>query len=305
MLLRLCVLLALGLLLQSAQAASSNQYCARHEQVDVAAVDHMLQLGAVLEQQLDRAGARVALISRAGLDLSRFGLRYSHAGLALRSPEGWAVRQLYFDCDSGQPRIFDQGLPGFALGNEQDDPAFISVVLLSGERADSLAARTTDNTGALNLLGGDYSANAYAFSTQYQNCNQWVAELMAQAWGKLPLTPTPEQTRGLAQAWLQQAGYQPTLISSDNPFVIIASWFMPFLHRSDHPPGNREQNRFMVSMPASLEAFVRDQDPEAARLELCYRDSRIVIRKGWHALDASCTPGPQDEVQALRHSPST
>ena len=37
-------------------------------------------------------------------------------------------------------------------------------------------------SAALALLGREYSANAYPFSPRYQNCNQWVAELLATAW---------------------------------------------------------------------------------------------------------------------------
>ena len=59
----------------------------------------------------------LALVSRSGLDLSRFNIRYSHAAIAWRSEQGqWAARQLYYACDEHRPRIYDQGLAGFATG---------------------------------------------------------------------------------------------------------------------------------------------------------------------------------------------
>ncbi|MDE2276337.1 MAG: DUF2145 domain-containing protein, partial [Burkholderiales bacterium] len=55
----------------------------------------MLQFSAIVRQALDASGAAAALVSRSGLDLSRFDLRYSHAGVSLQhSPETpWSVRQ--------------------------------------------------------------------------------------------------------------------------------------------------------------------------------------------------------------------
>lgn len=295
--------LALLLLCLGSQAApaSSTDYCGNTGRVDVAALDQLLQLAARLESQLDASGADVALVARAGLDLSRFGLRYSHAGIALRGPAGWQVRQLYYDCEGGAARIFDQGLPGFVLGNAQADPAFVSALILHGEPAARLAAQARNDASALSLLGTDYSANAYAFATRFQNCNQWVAELMAQAWGQLPDAPPGQahRAREAAQSWLQQAGYQPSRISSHNPFVIIGSWFIPFLHRSDHPPEARASNQFLVSMPASLEAFASRQVANSHRLELCLRDGRILMRQGPISMDEHCTPGPQDQQWPL------
>ena len=53
---------------------------------------------------------------------------------------------------------------------------------------------------ALALLAGEYSANAYAYSTRYQNCNQWLVELMASAWG------ADAPRREDAQRWLRERG---------------------------------------------------------------------------------------------------
>src|SRR5689334_14990247 len=88
----------------------------------------------------------------------------------------WSVRQLYYACDESRPRIFDQGMSGFALGAEAPVSGHVSLVLLPEAESATLAAAALDNRLALSLLAGRYSANAYAYSTRYQNCNQWVAE---------------------------------------------------------------------------------------------------------------------------------
>ncbi|MDQ7989837.1 MAG: DUF2145 domain-containing protein [Candidatus Dactylopiibacterium sp.] len=287
---------ALALTLPAAQAGEA-AYCGLGTPAGAAAVDRLLAFAAVAEAVLDQQQAQVAVIARAGLDLSRFGLRYSHAGLALRAGAGWQVRQLYYDCEHARPHLYDQGLAGFTLGNARDDPAFLSVVFVPGDAGARLSAQALEAAPALAVLGTGYSANAYAFSTRYQNCNQWVAELMARAWG----APEGAQTaREAAQAWLREAGYRPRRLRVSNPFVRLGGHFVPSLHDDDHPPRNREAGVFEVSMPASLEAFVRARVPGARRVELCLRDTRVVLHEGWDALDAACVPGPADAVVSLR-----
>ena len=57
------------------------------------------------------------------MDLSRFGVRYSHSGVSLKTGDNapWSVRQLYYACDEERPRLYDQGLAGFVFGTEIDN----------------------------------------------------------------------------------------------------------------------------------------------------------------------------------------
>ncbi|MDH5330854.1 MAG: DUF2145 domain-containing protein, partial [Aquincola sp.] len=146
--------------------------------------DRLLRVADILRRELDGSDHRVALIARSGLNLERLGIRYSHAGVSLKANADapWAVRQLYYACEQGRPRLYDQGLAGFVLGN--DDPAlgYVSIVLLPREAAVQLERAALDNARVLRLLAAAYSANAYPFSVRYQNCNQWVVELLAAAW---------------------------------------------------------------------------------------------------------------------------
>ncbi len=308
------------------------RYCDAPAPLNAKQQDKLLRLAALIKAELDHSGQRLALMSRSGTDLRRFGQRYSHAGVSLQnSPNSpWSVRQLYFACDEGQPRLFDQGVPGFLLGTDDPSIGYISVLLLPPEAAAALETLALDRAQALHLLGRSYSANAYAFSTRHQNCNQWLAELMASAWGAeiqpLPVAedkasllrstaPDPAQpqlqvqsqtqaqartqARTQAQAWLQAAGYEPTVFEVGSRALMWLATAMPWVHNDDHPPEDLAQARYRVSMPASIEAFVRVRWPGTRRIEFCHTDQHLLMRHGGLPLAEGCEPGPLDRVILL------
>ncbi len=291
--------LAAGL---TAARAGDLRACDATPPTSAAQQDRLLQFAAVIRAELAAAPEAVALIARSGLDLARFGMRYSHAGLALRhhGDGPWTVRQLYFSCDERQPRLFDQGLAGFVFGTADPDAGHVSLVLLPGAQGDALAQSALDRRGALSLLGAHYGANAHAFTSDYQNCNQWVAELMAQAWGPGALPPRDGQdARARAQHWLAASGYRPTVFEV-GATGMLAALFVPWVHRGGHPLDDLERGRFRVSMPASLEDFVQRQVPGASRLEFCHADGHVVVRRGWEPMGATCAPRDGDRVIAFR-----
>ena len=276
----------------------SFQFCAGGKPQSAQQQDRVLQFAAAIRQALQASGEDVALIGRSGMDLSRFGLRYSHAGVLLRS-EGevpWSVRQLYYDCEMGKPRLFDQGLAGFLMSAEAPDLAFVSVVLLPREQARALREAALDHARVSRLLAAAYSANAYPFSTRYQNCTQWVAELLAAAWG--PLADGP-QLRERAQSWLQHTGYAPQPVAIDSHLTKLVGSLLPLVHLDDHPADVQLGMAFQFSLPDSIEHFVRQRAPEARRIEFCHDDKHIVVREGWQPMGEHCTPAPGDRVLPL------
>lgn len=290
------------------------RYCETPPDLNAAQHHSLLRVAALVRQELQNAGTSAALVSRSGLDLRRFGARYSHAGISLAASPAmpWSVRQLYYDCDERRARLFDQGLAGFVLGQQGVRAGFVSLVLLPEAAAQPLAQAALDDARALALLAGPYSANAYAYSTRYQNCNQWVAELMATAWGRLdrPLTAhhpgarkAPDSSsltpRERAQQWLREADYRPSPMSLRPGALILTAPFIPWVHLDDHPEPALQQQVFEVSMPASLEAFVRAREPRATRVELCHTARHIVLRRGWAPLSEDCSPEAGDEIHAL------
>ncbi|MFG6468288.1 DUF2145 domain-containing protein [Roseateles sp. BYS87W] len=261
--------------------------------------DRLLRFAAVIRAVLADSGAPAALIARSGTDLSRFGLRYSHAAVALAeglgddlTPMPWAVRQLYYACAEGQPRLFDQGLAGFVLGSDNIALGYVSLLLLPPEPAAALARAALDKPRALGLLNARYSANAYPFSTAYQNCNQWVAELLAAATADAPDAP---QDRAQAQAWLRREGYAPEPVQAA-PWLMLAGRFVPWLHWDDHPAEQLAAGAVQTSLPTSLDAFALQRWPTARRLELCHGPHGVVVHESPAPLAAGCVPGEGDRL---------
>lgn len=281
----------------SAGAWAGMTFCDRTANISAAEQDRVLQFAAVVKRELEASGARAAIISRAGLDLNRFGLLYSHAGIALRdNPDGpWAVRQLYYACDESRPRLFDQGMAGFALGSDAPAEGHVSLVFLPETEGAQLAEAALDKRLALALLAGEYSANAYAFGTRYQNCNQWVIELLASAWGHFDMQGQPREQ---AQAWLRGAGYDPAPVKVPSHWLMFAGQFVPLVHVGDHPVDDLYALALRVSVPGTIEAFVH-RHTAATRVELCHDADSIVVHRGWEQLGRECLPSAGDEVIPL------
>jgi hypothetical protein len=281
---------AAALLLGSAQAGSL-AFCDHGTPFTPAQQDRLLRFGAAVKAALDASGSAVALVARSGLDLERFGQRYSHAGVSLQAAADspWAVRQLYFACEDRQPRLFDQGMAAFVLGMNDARLGYVMLLMLPPAAAASLERVALDNRLALQLLGTRYSANAYPFSTAYQNCNQWLAELLAAAWGGA-------DQRESAQEWLQEQGYAPTLFSVDSLLLWWSGHFVPWLHDDDHPTTDLAARRYRVSMPVSIEAFVQQTVAGAQRIELCHSEHQMVLHRGWTRIAEGCVAAAGDEV---------
>lgn len=237
------------------------------------------------------AGGGLAIVARSGLDLSRFGLRYSHAGLSLADGAGprWAVRQLYFDCDEARPRLFDQGLTGFVAGSDDPDRGFLSILQLPADAAATLREAALDRPRALRLLAGRYAANAHAWSLQAQNCNQWLVELLATGAGALADGP---DLRARAQAWLRDAGYRPRVVDAGSHWLLFAAGFVPWLRLDDRPDPHSLQ--FEVSVPEAIDAFVQARWPQARRIELCHAGARVVLRRDGPPIAEGCIAAAGD-----------
>lgn len=274
-------------------------FCEREQDITAAQQDRVLRFAGVVRQELERSGGKVALISRAGVDLSRFDMLYSHAGVALRDDAdgAWAVRQLYYACDDARPHLFDQGISGFALGADAPSSGHVSLLFLPEEDSASLERAARDKQLALALLAGKYSANAYAYGIDYQNCNQWVAELLAGAWGGV--TGEGAHVRQQAQAWLRAQGYVAGPVRVPGHMIMFAGQFVPLVHVDDHPVEDLHALALQVSVPASIEAFVLRRAPQTRRVEICHDEGRIVVRRDGQPLGTACKPGPDDEVSVI------
>jgi hypothetical protein len=307
------LLLAAGLCAGAAGSQASpsdaSRFCDRTSPLTAREQDRLLRFAALVRQELDASGHRVALVSRSGLDLTRFGLRYSHAGLSLKASANgpWSVRQLYYACDESRPRLYDQGIAGFLFGTDDPRTGYVSIVLLPPAEAAALERAALDKALALRLLAGRYSANAHPYSLRYQNCNQWVMEMLASAWGAQDDArqtggaggepgDSPGVSRASAQRWLMEQGYAPEPVPVGSQSLMFAAHFMPWVNVIDHPEQDRFALRFQTSTPKAIEAFVRDHVPGARRIELCHDERQAVIRRGWKSVGEGCRAGDGDRV---------
>jgi len=284
---------------QAGSLSAASEFCDRSHTLTVAEQDRLLRFAAVLREELagsDSADS-VALVSRSGLDLARFHIRYSHAALAWRNDDGiWAARQLYYACDEGRPRIYDQGLAGFAIGTDDAALGYLSIVRLPQEAVRTLRPALLDTARVGHLLAATYSADAYAFSTRYQNCNQWVMEVLAAGWGQLE---DGDALRERAQDWLREAQYAPQPVDVGSRWLMLASYFVPLVHLDDHPDEDRDAMLLHISLPATVETFIHQRFPDSERVELCHDEKQVVIHRGWTPVAEGCKPAEGDRVIAL------
>jgi hypothetical protein len=192
-------------------------------------------------------------------------------------------------------------MSGFVFGADTPGRGHVALLFLPAADSRLLARAALDKRLALALLADTYSANAYAFGTRYQNCNQWVAEMLAGAWGDIAgdadhTGDAGKATRTRAQAWLRAQGYAAGPVKVPSRWLMFAGQFVPLVHVDDHPVDDIYALALHVSVPSSIEDFVRRRAPQARRIELCHDSRHIVVHRGWEALGPGCTPMPDDEV---------
>ncbi|MCZ4304016.1 DUF2145 domain-containing protein [Zoogloeaceae bacterium G21618-S1] len=190
-----------------------------------------LELAASTARALDRSGAQVVVLARAGQDLSDYRLRYSHLGIAYRDGRVWRVVHKLNACGSDRGALYRQGLAEFFSDGLYRYEAGV-VVLDTGVQAKVLPA-LQDNTRLSRLHEARYNMVAYPWSTQYQQSNQWAIETLA-----MLLDPAAD-TRPRAQAWLRLRDYRPTTLEISALKRFGARVGTAHIDFDDHPFGRR------------------------------------------------------------------
>ncbi len=194
-------LAAAALALTLAAPAHAGRSC-EEKPPSTAQVEQGLRLAEATLRALDASGADVAVLARAGQDLSKYGLRWSHLGLAYRQDGVWRVVHKLNHCGTDQAAVYRQGLGEFFLDNPfRYEAAF---VVLKPELQQALLPVLADNTRVARFHEPRYSMVAYAFGTRYQQSNQWALETLVGA------AAPGVVSRRAAQDWLQHQGYEPT-----------------------------------------------------------------------------------------------
>lgn len=228
-----------------------------------AAVQQALTLAHEARKQLDHSGAQVALIARAGQNLTRYGVRYSHFGFAWRDhPKGkWLVVHELNECGTASSEIYDEGLGNFFL---DDLWTMQAVILIPDAPAQQRLATLLGSHRHLAFHDAHYNMVAYPFSTKYQNSNQWALEVIAAAEAR----DAAIASRAQAQQWLTLSGYRPTELKLDALTRLGARLTKANVAFDDHPAELRWADRIRTVTVDSVFNFVAGRDPAAIRIEI-------------------------------------
>ena len=209
---------------------------------------------------LESSKAQVALIARVGQDLSKYGLRYSHMAYVWRDhPRGrWIVVHELNQCGTAQSALFEQGLANFFM---DDLFAFEAQIVIPSPQSQARIVAMLASSTPLLLHRARYNMLAYAFSTQYQNSNQWVLETYAASVAEFQITQ-----RGQAQAWLKMAGYRPQTIHLPAGTRLGARLFSANISFDDHPFGRRASGQIDTVVVESVMRFVRQREPDSREM---------------------------------------
>jgi hypothetical protein len=189
----------------SLQSAHAGRSCDA-KPLTAQSIERGLKLAEKTRAALDASGANVVILARAGQDLSKYNLRYSHLGIAYKSGNAqWRVLHKLNACGSDQASIYRQGLGEFFLDDLFRYEA--TWVALSVEAQQRIYALINEPQRSIAMHEQRYNMLAYPWSTRYQQSNQWAIETLALAMDSSIVTRTQ------AQAWLQLKRYQPTVIS--------------------------------------------------------------------------------------------
>lgn len=240
--------LAVAAALLAAPAAQAGRNCDAKKPT-VQTITRGLTLAERTQTALDASGAQVVVLARAGQDLGKYGVRWSHLGLAYRTPEGWRVLHKLNRCGTAEAALYRQGLGEFFLDDLWRYEA--AWVVPAPEVQTRLLALLRDERRALGLHHRPYSIVSYAWGRQYQQSNQWAIETLAAA-----MEPGV-QTRDAAQAWLMFKGYQPTTLKLGPLTRLGGRVGSANVAFDDHPPEKRFSDRIETVTVDSVFAWLQ------------------------------------------------
>lgn len=210
---------------------------------------------------LNESGESVALIGRVGSDLSKYRLRYSHMGMVVRDHRKgrWTVVHLLNQCGTANSALYDEGLGNFF---NDDLFAYEAILVFPSPENQQRLLKTLSTTLPSSLYEPAYNMLSYPWSTKYQNSNQWIVEVLAAAWAPGGSVFNRQQ----AQAWLKQAGYQPTLLRIGTFERLGGRMFRANIAFDDHPNELRFSDQIYTATVESEVEFVKRFDPRARTL---------------------------------------
>jgi hypothetical protein len=217
-------------------------------------LENGLAMAAQTLQALQASGEKVVLLARSGQDLTRYGLRYSHAAFAYQVTDAaglatWRVVHKLNACGTATSDIYRQGLGEFFL----DDPWRYEAAWVAppADLQERLLRLVQDDAAMLRLHQRAYNMVSYPWSTRYQQSNQWVIETLAMA------AEPGASTRETAQAWLRFKGYEPTVLMIGTLERLGARVTAANIAFDDHPNDKRFANHIETVTVDSVFAWLQ------------------------------------------------
>lgn len=245
------VVLAAGMLIGG--AAYAGRSC-EQKKPSVQTIERGLALAERTMSALDASGNSVVVLARAGQDLTKYGVRYSHLGFAYRQPDGngghvWRVVHKLNHCGTNLADIYRQGLGEFFL---DDLWRYEAVYAAPAPQVQArLLALLQDDRQAVKMHHRPYSIVSYAWGRKYQQSNQWAIETLAAA-----MEPAVD-SRLQAQAWLQLRGYRPAVLKLDALTRLGGRLGAANVAFDDHPFDQRFSDRIETVTVDSVLAWLQ------------------------------------------------
>ena len=247
--------LAVCVTLVFATPAHAGRSCDAPHPPKVETVTRGLALAERTLRTLDASGQQVVLLARAGQDLSKYGLRYSHLGFAYRAADNqgapvWRVLHKLNQCGTADAALYVQGLGDFFLDDLWRYEA--AYIVPNADVQARLLALFQDPNRATSMNHRPYSMVSYTWGTRYQQSNQWAAETLAAA-----MEPNAVRTREQAQAWLKFKGYQPTTLTIGPLTRLGGRMTKANIAFDDHPNEKRFSDRIETTTVDSVFDWVQ------------------------------------------------
>ena len=259
-----------GAALLAATPAQAGRSCEASKPVSAQVVERSMKLAEQTSVALDaehaKSGTQVVVLARAGQDLSKYSLRYSHLGWAYKTAEGpWRVAHKLNECGTAVGHLYRQGLGEFFLDDLWRYEAVYAVP--TPEVQQRLLAVLQDKGRTKALQHPPYSMVSYAWGSKYQQSNQWALETLA-----LAMEPATVRERAQAQAWLQFKGYEPTTLKLGPVTRLGGRAGSANIAFDDHPRDKRFSDRIETVTVDSVLAWLQRAQLASAPVVLALKN---------------------------------
>ncbi len=249
----LSLLFLTTLLLTNNSAAEGSARCEK-EAISSSSFIAASKQSAKLLEELNSSNANVVIVSRVGSDLSKRGLKYTHAGIIWRpsAADQWKVTHLLNNCGNSTSAIYAQGLLDFFLDDPFNYDSLITIPTkeLRGHLLDILSEKSYSK-----IFSNEYSMIAYPFSTEFMNSNQFVLETIALAQSRMEGVVL--QGRPQAQALLHENGFEGSIIQLRFFEMLFGGLFKENVSFRDHTDKENETGRFEFVSVKSIARYLQ------------------------------------------------